>query len=162
RLEAERRVGDAQRVLRLARADRHGGRHARPELHVGVLDLDHGRVRDDARLAVGAVADLAHDALELLARERVDRDLRRDALPEAPFATSSSDWVPMPSGTSFTTRSKRWRVATRFACALSTDAAAAASCARVESICAPKRVGSISASTSPAFTLLLKSTKTFV
>ena len=80
RLEPQRGVGDLDRVGDLGEHERDVGRHARAQRVVAVVDVDHGVVGHHALGRGRRVADLADHAVELPARERVDRERRLHAL----------------------------------------------------------------------------------
>src|SRR6185436_593466 len=82
RLEAQRAVGDLDRVGDLREHERDVGSHARPQRLVGVVDVDHRVVGHDALGRGRRVADLADLAVELAAGERVDGERRLHALDE--------------------------------------------------------------------------------
>src|SRR5262249_29717879 len=70
--EAQRRVRDAQRVLLVGVNEGHVRGHARPQLELRVVHVDDRVVGDHALHRLRRVADLAHRALERLARKGVD------------------------------------------------------------------------------------------
>ena len=77
RPETQRRIRHAQHILALLQNDVGVRRHAGQQLPAGIVRLNHHRVAHDAALGDALLAHLAHAALELPVRERIDRELHR-------------------------------------------------------------------------------------
>ncbi len=69
--KAEGCVGHAQHVVLVGEHETDVGGHARPQLEIGVVDIDDGIVGDDVLHGRGGVANLANRTPERLAREGV-------------------------------------------------------------------------------------------